>query len=99
MDLGSKTKATETWQLSLPQRLLRQVEVPPHAAEGPLAVGSCTCLINLGSREGLIWLKMTRAQTGLCKWFFFISTFISQGVHLLDQIAKLLPSASWNTEV
>ena len=28
-------------------------------------------------------------------FFFIISTFISQGVHLLDQIAKLLPSASW----
>lgn len=27
-------------------------------------------------------------------FFFIISTFISQGVHLLDQIAKLLPSAS-----
>lgn len=27
-------------------------------------------------------------------FLFFISTFISQGVHLLDQIAKLLPSAS-----
>lgn len=29
------------------------------------------------------------SQTSLCKWFF-ISTFISQDVHLLDQIAKLL---------
>lgn len=35
------------------------------------------------------------SETGLCKWFFFfISTFISQVVHLLDQIAKLLPSVS-----
>lgn len=48
--------------------------------------------------KGLIWLQRTKLEIILrpvcANGFFFISTFISQGVHLLDQIAKLLPSAS-----